>query len=193
MPDFDEAAAAAAEAEAVRWILDPPGDEMGVDGRFYSPWIERGSTGIPQSVPMPSMAEMRNMDAGQLSGVMERYGYVDSIDARIDMNKEFLRRFNINKGDARWDDEMARLKDKQQIAMLGQTRRLATRHETLRSIDGKLNQKMVYINESSEPCDECAPLGGQEGTYQEFAQNGMLPGDRCLGGDNCLCTTMRVD
>jgi hypothetical protein len=192
MPDFDEAAAEAARLAILDRVLNPPGEEMGADGRFYSPWIERGSDGIPKSVSMPSMQEMRNMNAGQLSGVMERYGYVDSIDARIDMNKEFLRRFNIGPKDPRYALEMDRLAGKQNIAMLGETRRLAQRHEGLRAIGGNLDQGVVYINESSEPCEECEPLGGTEGTYREFVENGMLPGDRCLGQGNCLCTVMAV-
>jgi len=190
---IEEVAEGAAHQALIDQILNPPAEWVDERGRFFSPWIERGSDGIPRTVPVPSLQDMKGMSVGDLASTCERYGYVDSIDARVDMNKEFLRRFNIGPTDSRYGFEMDRLKDKQQIAMLGQTRRLATRHETLRSIDGNLNQKLVYINESSEPCDECAPLGGQEGTYQEFAQNGMLPGDRCLGGDNCLCTTMRVD
>ncbi len=189
---IEDAADEVARLGLLESILNPPGDSMDAQGRFYSPWIERGGTGIPRSVPMPTMQQMRGMDTGQLTGVMERYGYVDSIDARIDMNKEFLRRFNIGPKDSRYGFEMDRLKGKQQIAMLGQTRRLAQRHEGLSAIDGNVNQRMIYINESSEPCDECDPLGGTEGTYREFAENGMLPGDRCLGQDNCLCTVMRI-
>jgi len=189
---IEEVAEGVSHQALIDQILDPPAEWVDAQGRFFSPWIERGSDGIPRTVPVPTLADMKGMSVGDLASTCERYGYVDSIDARVDMNKEFLRRFNIGEGDPRWGPEMDRLRDKQQVAMLGHTRRLATRHETLRGSGGDLNARFVYINESAEPCDECAPLGGTEMTYREFAENGMLPGDRCLGGDNCLCTLMRV-
>jgi len=167
-------------------VLNPPGDSMDAQGRFFSPWIERGSDGVPHSVPMPSMDAMRKMTAGQLNGLSERYGYVPTMENAIDVNKGYLSRFNINKGDPNWGREMDKLKENQQRAMLAHTRRLTQRHEGLTAIGGNLDQRITYICESSEPCDGCAPLCGIEGTYREFVENGTMPSDQCDGEGNCL-------
>lgn len=173
-------------------VLNPPGDFMGPTGTFYSPWIERGSDGVPKSVPMPSMADMRGMDAGQLSGICERYGYVPTWDNQIDVNKGFLARYNISKSadPEKYAREMGRLADNNKRAMLGHTRRLAQRHETLSAIDGNVNQRMMIINESDEPCEECEPLGGVEDTYRNLVADGKIPDEVCLG--SCMCTMMAV-
>jgi len=189
---IEEVAEGAAHQALIDQILDPPAEWVDAQGRFFSPWIERGSDGIPRTVPIPTLADMKGMSVGDLASTCERYGYVDTIDARVDMNKEFLRRFNIGeylpngKKDPRWDAELKRLRDKQQVAMLGHTRRLTQSHEGLRAIGGNLDQRIAYICESSEPCDGCAPFCGREGTYREFVQNGWMPGDNCYGELNCL-------
>jgi hypothetical protein len=137
---------------------------------------------------------MRNLDIGELYQVSSRYGYIDTPENRTQAASQYLRGFNITKeGDEeRYNNAMARLRENMRPAMLGNSRRMATRHETLRAVDGNMNQLMVYINEADEPCGECFPLGGLEKTYGEFVQDGDLPADRCIGGSNCLCTMMAV-
>lgn len=162
-------------------------------GRLFSPYIERGSDNIPRSVNIPSAADMRGMSTAELSNVASRFGYVQGLENDMAIHAGFLQRFNIQPGDPRWDAEMGNLKDNIGRSLLGHTRRLAQRHEQITAIGGNMNQRVIYINESEEPCDECEPLGGQEGTYAEFVAEGKLPGDRCLGGNNCLCTIMAVD
>jgi len=173
-------------------VLNPPGDSMDAQGRFFSPWIERGSDGIPTSVPMPTLAEMKGMTVGQLNGISERYGYVDTPDSAIDINKGYLARYNISKSTdpAKYAREMDRLVANNQRAMLGHTRRLAQRHEQLSAIGGNVNQRVMIINESDEPCEECEPLGGLEDTYRNLVANNQIPDEVCLG--SCMCTVMRV-
>lgn len=163
-----------------------------VTGAVSSPFIERGANNVPTSLPMPTAAQMKSMSTGDLYGLCHRYGYVDTPENQMQMAGKWLEKFPATTGDPeRYKRAMERLKKDMRPAVLGSSRRLAERHGTLRAIDGDTQTPMMYINESSEPCEECDPLGGTEGTYAEFASNGMLPGDRCLGGSNCLCTTMR--
>ena len=174
-------------------ILNPPGESMGPDGRFYSPWIERGSDGVPRSVAMPSLPDMRGMTTGQLNGVCERYGYVSTWDTDVDINKGYLARYNISKSadPAKYAREMERLRVNNQRAMLGHTRRLAQRHEQLSAIGGNLDQKIMIINESSEPCSECEPLGGLVDTYRNLVANNQIPDEVCEG--SCMCALMAAD
>jgi hypothetical protein len=188
---IDSAAEEAARISLLDSVLNPPGDSI-VDGKFYSPWIERGSDGVPRSVPVPSLADMRGLTTGQLNSVCERYGYVNTWDSQVDINNGYLARYNISKAadPLKYDREMARLTENNQRAMLGHTRRLAQRHEQLSALDGNVNQRVLIINESDEPCEECDPLGGLEDTYRNLVANNQIPDEVCLG--SCMCTLMRV-
>ena len=162
-------------------------------GAINSPVIERGSDNIPRSVPLPSKAQMKSLSLGQMYDLSSSYGYIDTPENRVQAADAYLRGFGYDPSDkARWNRAMARLRENMRPAMLGTSRRMATRHETLRAVDGNLSQEMIYINEADEPCEECDPLGGMIKTYAEFIDDGDLPSDRCLGGSNCLCTLMRV-
>ena len=203
MPDLedvpellDDVADDAVRLRLLDSILNPPGDSMDAQGRFFSPWIERGSDGVPHAVPVPSLAAMRDMNAGQLSGLCGRYGYVETWESSVDINQGYLARFNIGptlpngQSDPRYAREMGRLKVNNQRAMLGHTRRLAINHEVVVSLNGKLNTRVVIINESDTPCEECDPLGGVEDTYRNLVANGQIPSEVCLG--SCMCTFMAV-
>ncbi len=172
--------------------LIPPGVSFDDRGRMFSPFIERGSDNVPRAVNVPTAAQLKGMSTGQLTSVANRFGYSNTIDEQMRIHGGFLNRFGIMQGDPRWDAEMSNLQGNIKRSLVGHTRQLAQRHETLSAIDGKTNTEMIYINESAEPCEECEPLGGTEGTYAWFVESGNLPGDRCLGGANCLCTLSAV-
>jgi len=192
----DTAAEHAAQVALLDSVMNPPGDWMDDRGRFYSPWIERGSDGVSKSVQMPTIQDMCGMTAGELNTVCERYGYVPTWESEIDVQKGYLARYNIGpklpngKPDPRYAREMARLTENNQRAMLGHTRRLAIRHETLRALEGNIDQRVMIINESDNPCPECEPLGGIEDTYRNLVANNQIPDEVCLGA--CMCTLMRV-
>lgn len=189
---LEQAADEMATSTLLDSVLNPPGDSMGPDGRFYSPWIERGSDGIPSAVTMPTLPDMRGMTTGELNGVCERYGYVPTWEGNIDIQKGYLARYNISKSvdEKKYNREMNRLTENNQRAMLKHTRRLAQRHETLSALDGNVNQRVVIVNESDEPCEECEALGGHEDTYRNLVADGKIPDEVCLGA--CMCTLMRV-
>jgi len=133
------------------------------------------------------------MTTGQLNGICERYGYTETWDSTIDINKGYLARYNISKSKdpAKYAREMERLRVNNQRAMLGHTRRLAQRHEQLSAIDGNLDQRMMIINESDEPCPECEILGGLVDTYRNLVANGQIPDEVCLGA--CQCSVVAAD
>jgi hypothetical protein len=63
----------------------------------------------------------------------------------------------------------------------------------LHAADGNLDVNCVYVNEGDNPCEECAAIGGEEMTLSEFESSNMMPGDRCLGGDNCKCVLIPIE
>lgn len=171
--------------------LRPPGEYVDERGRLFSPLIERGSDQVPRSVPMPSPAEMRGMSKSELSAIMTRFGWVPTWANEKEVHAKWLERWGITTDDPRYEREMERLlQSETATSMLGETRRLAESYETLAAIDGNVNTETIYINEGEDPCEECVPLAGEIMTYAERVATKSLPGDRCLGGSNCLCAIM---
>jgi hypothetical protein len=76
---------------------------------------------------------------------------------------------------------------------VAQARRSAQVTETLQASDGNLNQSAVYINDGPDPCENCLELNGEEMTIAQFKATNTEPGDRCLGGDNCLCILVPIN
>jgi hypothetical protein len=161
-------------------------------GRFYSPFIERGSDGSPESVPIPSLADLKLLDPDELAVVAGRFGWQDTWDTRMEAMTSTLQAFGYDPdtNPERWDAAMVRMKVAQEKALLGVARRMSQRYETLEAVGGDMGQLCIYVNESDAPCAECDALGGTVKTYAEFVADGDCPGDRCLGGNNCMCALM---
>lgn len=161
-------------------------------GRFYSPFIERGSDGSPESVPIPSLADLRALDADELAVVAGRFGWADTWDTRMEAMTSTLQAFGYDPDPDRdrWNAAMTRMKAAQEKALLGVARRLSQRYETLEAVGGDMGQLCIYTNESLNPCEECNALGGTVKTYAEFVADGDCPGDRCLAGNLCMCALM---
>jgi hypothetical protein len=163
-------------------------------GRYYSPFIERGADGTPESVPIPSLEDMRGLAPDELAAVAGRFGWIDTWDARMDAASTQLAAFGYDPGrdPAAYDRAMQRMVTNSERALLGVSRRLSQRYETTAALDGDMTKTMIYVNESATPCDECERLGGTVKTYAEFVADGDLPGDRCLGGNNCMCALVEL-
>ncbi len=173
--------------------LESYGDYIDPRGRQLSPLLQRGADGLPTRVDVPTVDELRGFDTRDPGQQARMYGMLNrfqrgSILQRKDATKQYLERFNILDTDPRFQDEYNRLLDSvsSNRVLLAQSRRTAERYQTLGSIDGKLNQQVIYLQEGPEPCDECIVIDF-EGPYSEAVSQGYLPGDRCLGGDFCMC------
>ena len=165
-------------------------------GRVYSSHIERGSDNVPKVVPgldTASLKELGTEDIGTLNNVVGKFGLTNSPEQMLDMQSSMLQAFSSRPGSPMYETDLMRLKEGMEgRVLLGQSRRVSERFETLTAIDGNMSQEMIYLNEGDDPCDGCAPLGGETMTYAEFIQNDMLPGSQCYGGDLCLCQLMAI-
>ncbi len=134
------------------------------------------------------------LDIAKLNDILASRGLGDPRQLR-GAAAEFLQRHNIQPGDPQWDIEMERLTNgaaSRRVA-LGEARRAAEREQAIRAARGNMNQNFVRVAEGDDPCEECEPLNGEEGTLEELGKDNMLPGDRCLGGNACLCVLIAVD
>jgi hypothetical protein len=132
-------------------------------------------------------------DVAFISKLYEAYTGKTGIEERRAAAK-WLERFNITTRDARYEREFERLIEQGASArsVLAEERRAAERAELVQSSGGDLDMNAVYVNEGPDPCEECQPLNGEMMTIREFDDAGMMPGDRCLGGDNCRCILIPI-
>ena len=130
----------------------------------------------------------------RLNEVYAQYSGSSEVDARRATSR-WLERFNIPKSDPRYEIEFNRLIEQgaSNRAVLAETRRIGERAELVTLTDGDNSLNCVYVAEGDNPCPECAALSGEEGSLSMFEDGGMMPGDRCLGGDNCKCVLIPIE
>lgn len=169
-------------------------------GRQYSPFVERLEDGTIDLVEVPSPHQLampeNPRDVSDLDTKAQRFFENRSPDVEMQQREVFLRRYNITPDDKdRWSREMNRLRTSQRGRIrLELSRRYAERYETLINFEGlSPNQDSVYIAEGDNPCEECEPLAGDIMPLSERISGGYMPGDRCLGGDACMCGVSPVD
>jgi hypothetical protein len=168
-------------------------DYVDEDGRAFSPFIERGSDNVPKRVGMPDLDDLRSIgtlsdeDITAMNYTLERYGFVNTPDKVLIEQTKYMELWGLDGDASRYAETM---KGK---VLLGQTRRISEKYETLVLIDGDTSTQMIYGNEGDDPCDGCLPLGGETGTYAEFVAEDMLPGSRCFGGNLCQCVLMAFE
>jgi hypothetical protein len=148
-------------------------------------------------LPVDLLESFQSKDLGQvakLNQIFDAYTGRDPIDAR-QATAKWLERFNITTSDPRYQVEFDRLIESgaSNKAVLAESRRAGERSELLHAADGNLDVNCVYVNEGENPCEECAAIGGEEMTLAEFEDANMMPGDRCLGGDNCKCVLIPIE
>ena len=168
-------------------------------GRQQSPMLERGATGIPSVIPTPTIEDLKSFkfdneaDQAAMSRMLEQFG-LGGPDQLINGARARLERFNLTPDNPGYERELELLQTTESgKVLLGQSRRVAQRYETLTSVDGNINQNCIRVPEGDEPCEACLPLAGLEQPLAEFIANNQMPGDQCLGGDACLCQVYPID
>lgn len=168
-------------------------------GRQVSPLLERGTDGIPAVIPTPTSDDLKGFNTSDpkqvaaMSKMLNQYG-VGGYDDMLNGARSRLERFNIRPGDPRYKTELERLTTSESgRVLLDQSRRTTQRFQTLSAVDGNMDQEMIRVPEGDEPCDECVPLAGITKPLWQFIADEEAPGDRCLGGDACLCQLYPID
>jgi uncharacterized protein with GYD domain len=156
------------------------------------------ASGQPTFIKPLTTDQLGAMDTKSAVGIAQMNEYLNVVGLSDPVlmrhaQRKYLERFQIEPGDPRYDVEMERLAENSSRFVLAEARRIAERQQTLRDIGGNLNQNVVRIAEGDDPCDECLPLNGEEGPYIDFVVHNKRPGDRCLGGNNCLCIMVAVN
>jgi hypothetical protein len=156
-------------------------------------------TGTPKFISVPTPDYIRTIKPTDERGLEELHRYLsvyglDNPQTLRDFESQYLRRFGITPESERYKDALKDLGEtySDRVAV-AEARRNAQVTETVAGLDGDMQKRCVYINDGPEPCDRCAELNGEEMTYAEFVAHGALPGDRCRGGDNCMCILQPIE
>lgn len=183
-------------------VLAAFNESIDVQGRLFAPLIERGAdpNAIPRIVPLPTTEALQGFsstnpeDVAEMSKLLGRYGFPPA-DQMAELQSRHLAAFDIVPGHPRYAGALEKLRgDQSGRALLSQSRRTQEQYQTLKAIEGDVNQTMIRLAEGDNPCDLCEPLDGTEKKYKEFVADNELPGgSSCEGGDNCLCTLTPVE
>lgn len=149
--------------------------------------------GFPIFKRLPTAAEIASIKPTDIEGMntlyrLQSYLGLSSPEAQRQANVQYLARFNITPQSPLYAQRLNDLNKEvnSNRVIVATSRRVTQQAQTAVMLDGK-NQSCIYINEGDAPCDSCLFLNGEQGTYQYFVENNLLPGDQCLGGDACLC------
>ena len=162
--------------------------------RLISPGLTSGAT--PQLARLPTIADMRNLSQSELLDVLEQYGVTEPWESMINDTRKYLQRMtSIPPGSDRWNEELNSLiSTESRRGVLNLARRTQERFSTLDSIDGNVNQELMWITVSDDNlCENCDERGGEIKSYSEWTQVGLPGAAVCLGGDQCRCELVAVD
>ena len=108
---------------------------------------------------------------------------------------KYLERFNLTPSNPGYQEALERLakESNSKRVLVASARRIFQHTRTIEAANGDMKKKAMYVNDGPKPCAECVSLGGKVHSLKWFAENNAQPGDRCLGGDNCLCDLVPIN
>lgn len=183
------------DVERLALVGDFPVPENTLEGnKFISPTLSTDEG--RQALKIPSLAEMRNLSQAELVDLLQHYGVVQPWGVLQAQAAEYVARMSeIRPGTPEFAAEISRLTDAgSKRGALGLARRTAQQWSTLDSIQGNVNQEMIWVSEDDEStCDACEPRGGEIRTFAEWQALGPPGAAVCRGGDYCRCDLIVID
>jgi hypothetical protein len=164
------------------------------------PRVELVKDGYPIYIEAPTADYVRTLKSKNYDDMQTIHNYLsvyglENPTAIANSQLSYLARFNITPDADNYQTALEQLsiEANSNRVLVAQARRASQSVETIVATGGDLNKQCVYINDGDNPCDNCLELNGEEMKYTEFVDEGKLPGDRCLGGDNCLCILVPIE
>jgi len=163
--------------------------------RLVSPTIDYDN--LPTQFKFPTQNELVDLSDGELLGLLQRWGMVDTVEQRKVRAAEHVAKISqmrdkkLTKTQLRTSVQAAMRRD-----LLGDNRKMMREFTTLEAAAGTdlETQQFVRMGENDEgTCEGCDPLIGQEGTLAYHASIGMPGPASCFGGDYCRCTLVLLD
>jgi hypothetical protein len=156
--------------------------------------VVKGPGGVPVFDDLPDLEEILSIKPTDADRVKKLYAYLraagmESPIARMNNNRKHLAGFGLVPDSPGYQLAMDRLADagSGETATVALARRVATKTDTLRQVDGKPQAEFVRIADGDDPCPACLELDGTTGTYAWFVANDLEPPAQCYGSSNCMC------
>jgi len=162
------------------------------NGKLIAPDL---AVDAPMLDRLPSASEMLSLSKADLLNYLQRFRVIDDWPRLVTEAQAYNARMSALSPDSPdWEDQIRNLvSTESRRGLLGLTRRMSERYQTLEAMDGDPTTEFVRISEGdSAVCEVCQDLAGSIGTYAQHMQN--APGAAsCLGGDYCRCVLVAVE
>jgi hypothetical protein len=142
-----------------------------------------------QAKYLDEVSFLAEMEPTALYKQLLRYDAIMPADKQIaDAMGYVARMTNYPPDSAQFKAEVARLIDRNSGDVLKQhNRRAVQRIYSFREAGGSMDALMVWLLESSKPCDFCIANAGEVKTYGEWLDSGMPGPEVCAGANRCHC------
>lgn len=182
--------------QANRGIQEGRNTPRMVGNVLESPTIGRASP--PYQVPLPSVAEIVELDVAARYRLLEQFGLQTTWEeARADAGKYVSRMTGYQAGTEAYRLEVDNLVSTEtKRGLLGNLRNAYREFSTYDMMEGLDPAKAEFtrIVEGDEAsCNSCLALAAEEGTMAHHQAVGMPGSASCLGGSNCRCDLVHVD
>lgn len=163
--------------------------------RLTSPTIEWSSP--PNQVRLPSASDLKGMPPEQLSKILKQFGISKPWPQMKMATAAYAERMmTIPPGNpGALQDEIKRLLDfESKRGALGAARRAYREYAMIEAMDGDVQTDLIWISDGDDgTCERCAARGGDIGTVQYHAAQGLPGPSVCQGGDYCRCQLLPID
>jgi hypothetical protein len=142
-----------------------------------------------QAKYLDEVSFLGKMEPAQLFRELDQIGAIHSADKMIaDASGYVARMTSYPPGSPQFKQEVARLIDRNAGDVQRQmNRRAVQRLYSYRESEGDPNALLVWLLESSKPCDFCIARAGEIDTYANWLDRGMPGPEVCAGGNRCHC------
>jgi hypothetical protein len=152
--------------------------------------------GRPESLKLPSLEAISKLDNSELLQVLNHYNVFGPTDQFKMESMEYVSRMtSYPPGSQAFSEAVAALGDtSSKRGLVGMTRRASENYSTVESIDGNVEQELIYVClDDNASCKACLDKDGEIHTFIEWQDVGGPGAATCAGGHNCRCSLIRVD
>jgi hypothetical protein len=152
--------------------------------------------GRPESSKLPSLDAISKLDNSELLQVLNHYNVFGPTDQFKMESVEYVTRMTqYPPGSPAFKEAVVALGDvSSKRGLVGMTRRASENYSTVESIDGNVEQELIYVClDDNSSCRACLDKDGEIHTFLEWQDIGGPGAATCAGGHNCRCSLIKVE
>lgn len=164
------------------------------DNRLVSPTIDWNSP--PDQFRFPEISELKGWPPDRLSDLYKRFGITEPWPQMKMSTAAYVQRMtSIPPGSDAFKEELNRLLDiESKRGALMMTRRAYREFSTIEAMEGNTATDLIWVADGDDgTCSRCGNRGGDIGSIQYHAAQGLPGPGVCEGGDLCRCMLLPID